>query len=79
MIEMVIAFALKYPATASVLMVMGVARAVFKPLFALLQAYVASTPSKSDDEALAKIEKSKVVTTAAWVLDYVASIKLPQK
>jgi len=79
MVEMAIAFALKYPATASVLMVMGVLRAVFKPLFALLQAYVASTPSAADDAVLARIEKSKVVTTAAFVLDYVASIKLPQK
>lgn len=66
----------KYPLFASVLLIMGSLRAIFKPLLAVARAYVGSTPSKSDDEALNKVEASKLYKTVAFILDYVASIKL---
>jgi hypothetical protein len=66
----------KYPIAASILLVMGSARAVFKPIMAALHAYVESTPKTSDDEAIAKVEASKFFKAFAFVLDYVGSIKI---
>lgn len=70
------ALAAKYPVIVSVLFVMGVLRAVFKPIFAVLEAYVAATPNKADDAALAEVEASGAYKAVQFVLDYVASIKL---
>lgn len=55
--------------------VISVARAVFKPLIAVLDAYVLSTPAKADDEWVREFKTGKVY----WALDYVLSIKIPEK
>ncbi len=68
-----------HPAVASVLMGIGVLRAIFKPLMTVLDKYVESTPSAKDDEKLAKFYSSKAYKVVAWILDYTASIKLPKK
>lgn len=67
----------KYPLIGSILMVMGILRSVFKPLFALARAYVSASPSAKDDAALDGIEKSAIYKGLAFALDYLASIKLP--
>jgi len=72
----VLGFAQQNPNIASLLIFMGIARAVFKPLFALAHAYVEATESPDDDVKLAEIEQSKFVKGLAFVLDYVASVKL---
>jgi hypothetical protein len=76
--EAILALMMKYPATSSVLVVMGVLRAVFKPLFSLLQAYVDATESKTDNEKLQKFMESKIYKALAYLLDYAASVKLPK-
>lgn len=67
----------KWPVVSSILMVMGVLRACFKPLMGLLQSYVLATPSKSDDEFLKRVESGKIYQGFVWFIDYFASIKLP--
>lgn len=71
--------AVKYPVIISILVVVGVLRAVFKPTFAVLHAYVLATPSKNDDAVLDKVEASGAYKAVAFVLDWVTSIKLPEK
>jgi len=72
----ILGFVQANPNAAAVLLAMGVARAVFKPIFALAHAYVEATASPDDDAELAKIEDSKIVKAIAFVLDYVASVKI---
>jgi hypothetical protein len=64
---------------ALVVFYMGAARVVFKPLMALVHAVVAVTPSKADDEALAKAESSRAYQVGAFLVDYLFSLKLPVK
>jgi len=76
MIDLLIGFANANPAVASVLMVMGVLKAVMHPIFAVAHAYTEATADPADDAKLAEIEDSKVVKTLYAVLDYATSIKL---
>lgn len=68
----------KYPVAMSAFAVIGVLRAIFKPIMTAAHAYVGATDSKSDDEALDKVEKSALYKAFAWFIDYTASIKLPK-
>jgi hypothetical protein len=72
----ILGFAQQNPNIAALLLAMGIARAVFKPIFAVAHAYVEATESKEDDAKLAEIEQSKLVKAIAWALDYVASVKI---
>lgn len=76
-IQFVLGLAAKYPVVTTVFLVIGVLRAIFKPFFAFLHVFVAATPSQKDDELLNKAEGSKVYKAFAFVVDYLASIKLP--
>lgn len=69
----------KFPFIASVLMLIGVLRLINKPLFAFLHAFVLATPTTKDDEALNKVEQSKFYLTVVFILDWLGSIKLPEK
>ena len=69
----------KYPVVAMIFMVVGILRAIFKPLMSLLLSYVDATPSKVDNEMLEKFLNSKIYAGLVWALDYAASIKLPKK
>lgn len=75
---LILSFVEKYPQLASALMIMGALRVVLKPLMVFLEEHVASTPDKADDEKLAKVKASKVYKALCFILDYVASIKLPK-
>lgn len=66
----------KYPLAVSALAIVGACRAVFKPLFAVLHAYVDATANQKDNLVLEKVEASAVYKGFAFVLDYAASIKL---
>lgn len=66
-----------HPIVLSILAVIGVLRAINKPLFALLHAYVIATPSTSDDALLSSVEQNKFVRALLFALDWTASIKLP--
>lgn len=77
--DFLIEFALQYPVIASALMIMQVLRLINKPLFAFLNAVVLATPTPKDDEILVKVETSKAYTYFVFLLDYFASVKLPQK
>jgi hypothetical protein len=74
--SIILGFAQQNPNIAALLLFMGVARTVFKPLFALAHAYVAATETPDDDAKLAEIEQSKIVKGLEFALDYVASVKL---
>ena len=69
----------KAPWLASVIMVMGTARLIFKPLFTFLRTVADATPTPKDNELLDKAEKSKLYSAVSFILDWVGSIKLPQK
>ena len=76
---LILGFAQQYPIIASIVFVIGLARVVNKPLFAIAHAVVAETPSKTDDQVLEAVEKSAIYKAISFVLDYVGSIKIPKK
>jgi len=69
----------KYPLVASIVMAVGVFRAIFKPIMGLIDAYVSATPSTSDDAAVATFKDGKVFRALVWFVDYTTSIKIPVK
>lgn len=69
-----------YPWLVSVLLVIGSARLFVKPVMSLVLAYVQVTPKKSDDKWFNdNVLNAKWYKTASYILDWVGSIKLPQK
>ena len=58
------------------LMLMGVLRLVFKPLFNILGSVVDATDSKVDDQYLAGLKASKGYAVVLWALDFFASVKI---
>jgi len=76
--ELIAMLIAKYPIMAQVFVVIGVMRAINKPLFALLKAYVDQTASTSDNELLNKIMSSKIYSYFQFILDWSTSVKLPK-
>lgn len=68
----------KYGLAAQILSYVAMARLFFKPVVSLAQAYVQVTPSVKDDEKLQKLMESKSYKSVAYLLDWFASLKLPQ-
>lgn len=68
---------LEYPWLAGFIFAVGTFRIFFKPVMSALEAAIAETPTKVDDEWLAKLKSSKVYTMLVWLVDYLASVKLP--
>lgn len=68
----------KYPVVAGVIAVVGILRLVVKPLMSIVEAVVLETASKKDDEAVAKVKDSGIYKGLIWVVDYLASVKLPK-
>lgn len=79
LIQFLIQAAQGYPIVMTIFIVLGVLRAVNKPLFALWRSYVSATPQKSDDELLDTVERSKIVKALLFVLDWTASVKVQPK
>lgn len=62
-----------------VIAVIGSARLFIKPVVSLARAYVDFTPSTADNLAMDKVLDSKVYKAVVFLVDWFASIKLPQK
>lgn len=76
----IVSFAQSHPWLLTVLAAIATMRLVFKPLMSAAHVFVKSTPSTSDDALLDKVEHSRAFKVAAWLLDYLGSIKVgPQK
>ncbi len=71
--------ALQYPALVMFLTIVGVLRSVFKPLMSLAEAFVAAVPNPNAKAELETFEKSKIYAAIVWVVDFLASVKLPQQ
>lgn len=69
----------EYPMLKDAVMVMVLARLIFKPIFAILAKYVELTVDIEDDKKLAKIMDSKWYKLTAFALDLSLSIKLPAR
>ena len=54
-------------------------RMVIKPAMTILQAVVKFTPYDSDDKWLADLEVSKGYKLFTYLLDWLLSIKMPEK
>lgn len=68
----------QYPWITKLVLIMGVARLIFKPLMSAIQAKVVLTPDKSDDAKLRRIMTSTPYLIFSFLLDLTASIKLPR-
>lgn len=77
-LEILLPLISKYPVVSSILLIVGGLRVVLKPIMVAAKAYVDYTATTSDNEKLAAIESSKLYKTISFVLDYLASIKLPK-
>lgn len=73
---LIIELAQQHPHVMSVVVIIGVLRAVFKPLQLVVDKYVEATPDKADDSKWAQAKQSKVFKFIAWLVDYTASIKI---
>ena len=67
------------PAVVQGLLVMSLARLIFKPACAAYIQYVHDSESKEDDSKLDAFLAHPVVKNALWLLDLALSIKLPPK
>lgn len=80
MLEWILDFAVglmgTHPAFATVLMIVGLFRVLFKPLIAMVDAYVNYTENKTDDKMFKDFLASPFYSTIVFILDYLASIKL---
>lgn len=74
-----IGFVQSNPAFASVLLFLGMVRLCIKPLMTLLQIYVKWTPYDQDDKWLSSVEASKGYKLALYLLDWILSVKGPEK
>lgn len=66
-----------HPKLMILITVVGTARLVFKPIISGIDAVVAATPTKADDEVVEKAKSSKVFKVIAAVMNYLLSLKLP--
>lgn len=69
----------KYPVLASIVGVVGLLRLIIKPIMVALKSIVESTETPKDNELLTKVEESKVYKAVIFLLDYLASVKIPPK
>lgn len=79
MLELIAQLAEKAPWVYQVIFIIGMVRLIMKPLMTFLQEVVNLTPSTKDNEFLDTVLSSKIYKAVAWFLDYIVSLKLPQK
>lgn len=77
--EIILNMASKYPFVLTALVIIGGLRVIFKPLMSYIESYVLSTESLEDDKFLKSLKENKFYQAFVFLLDYTASIKLPQK
>lgn len=69
---------MEYPWLRDCVTVMIVCRIAFKPTFQILSKYVELTVDKDDDKKLNKFMQSKTYKMLSFIVDTLASVKLPQ-
>jgi len=67
-----------YPWIQHIVAIMVVCRIIFKPLFTILSKYVELTVEEDDNKKLNKFMASKAYKMIAFVVDLLASVKLPK-
>ena len=67
-----------YPILQHVIAVMVICRIIFKPIFAILGKYVELTIEEDDNKKLHKFMGSKTYKMIAFIVDMLASVKLPK-
>lgn len=78
MIDQVAFLLEQYPMLQHVVAIMVICRIVFKPLFQILGKYVELTIEEEDDKKLHKIMNSKAYKMTSFIVDMIASVKLPK-
>jgi hypothetical protein len=78
-VKWVMGYAAQYPMFATVMLGIGFLRLCIKPLMTMAQAFVKMTPYDSDDAWLASFEQSKGYKAFVFLLDWLLSIKMPEK
>ena len=76
--ELLVTLMQSFPILSSVIVWVGVARLIFKPLQKLVGAIVEATTTKSDDALWLKIKDHWAYKGFAYLLDYLGSVKLPK-
>ena len=67
----------KYGWLTTVVLLIGSLRILFKPIMLAIDNYVRQTPSPADDARVARFETGWLYKLIAFLLDFTASIKLP--
>ena len=67
-----------YPWLQHIVAIMIIGRIAFKPIFAILGKYVELTIEEDDDKKLHKIMQSKTYKMISFIVDLIASVKMPQ-
>lgn len=75
----IIGLAVDHPWIVSVLVLVGTLRILIKPLMTFARLAVGQTASAKDDAILDAVERSWIYTAFLFLLDWLASIKLPAK
>ena len=76
--DLVVGLLSAHPAFAGFMTVVGFARVMNKPLFAMIQAIVDKTENPADDKWWDEVQKHKAMKSLFWVLDWTASVKIPK-
>lgn len=74
----IMGFGEQYTVIFSIIFIMGTARFFMKPIMAAVEAYIAQTPTKSDDLFINKIKENLAYKIVVFLLDWALSIKLPK-
>ena len=76
--QLLLDFLAQYPFFAQIVMYVGMARLILKPLQNFLLAVVEAIPGTKDNEMLQALFDSKIYKGLAYILDWFGSVKLPQ-
>lgn len=68
----------QYPMLQHIVAIMVLCRILFKPLFAILGRYVELTLEEDDNKKLHKVMNTKAYKMTAFIVDMLASVKLPK-
>lgn len=75
-LDLAVGFMGTHPVFGTILMVMSLLRAIFKPLMGIIDVYTKWSENKTDDKLFADFMASPFYTTIIYLLDYFASIKI---
>lgn len=68
---------LHYPIIKNIIMIMVICRIIFKPIFLIIGKYVELTIEEDDNKKFNSFMKSKKYKMIVFIVDMIASIKLP--